>query len=263
MPDRSPRSTSPVYVILGATGGIGSALCRRLSRDAAQLVIGARDAAKLNALSNEIDAHPFPLDATDIASVEACIALAIERYGRLDGVANCVGSLLLKPAHLTSEAEWQATLTVNLGSAFATVRAAVRAMTETGGSIVLVSSVAARLGLANHEAIAAAKAGVGGLVLSAAASYAARGIRVNAVAPGMVRTPLTARLTQSEAALKASTAMHPLGRIGDPEDVASAIAWLLTPEQSWITGQILSVDGGFSTVQPRAATSRSRASMNG
>lgn len=252
----SHKHSSPIYVVLGATGGIGSTLCQRLACEGAQLVIGARDAAKLDALSQDTDAYPYPLDATDMASVEACIALAVECYGRIDGVANCVGSLLLKPAHLTSEAEWQATIAINLGSAFATVRASARAMMKTGGSIVLVSSVAARLGLANHEAIAAAKAGVGGLVLSAAASYAARGIRVNAVAPGMVRTPLTARLTQSEAALKASTAMHPLGRIGDPEDVASAIAWLLDPEQSWVTGQTLSIDGGLSTVQPRAAAGR-------
>ena len=92
-----------------------------------------------------------------------------------------------------------------------------------------MSSAAARLGLANHEAIAAAKAGVHGLVLSAAASYASRGIRVNAVAPGLVRTPLTARLTANEASLKASTALHALGRIGEPDDVASAIEWLLDP----------------------------------
>ena len=117
--------------------------------------------------------------------------------------------------------------------------------------MVLVSSVAARLGLTNHEAIAAAKAGVSGLVLAAAASYAARGIRVNAVAPGLVRTPLTARLTQNEATLKASVAMHPLGRIGEPADIASAIEWLLNPAQGWVTGQVLSVDGGMGAVRPR------------
>jgi NAD(P)-dependent dehydrogenase (short-subunit alcohol dehydrogenase family) len=120
-----------------------------------------------------------------------------------------------------------------------------------GGSVVLVSSAAARLGLANHEAIAAAKAGVIGLTLSAAATYAARGLRVNAVAPGLVRTPLTARITGSEAALKASTALHALGRIGEPEDVASAIAWLLDPAQSWVTGQVLGVDGGLATLRSR------------
>jgi NAD(P)-dependent dehydrogenase (short-subunit alcohol dehydrogenase family) len=87
--------------------------------------------------------------------------------------------------------------------------------------------------------------------LSAAASYAPRGIRVNGVASGMVRTQLTERLTSSEPALKASTAMHALGRIGEPSDIASAIAWLLDPKQSWVTGQVLSVDGGMSAVKPR------------
>jgi NAD(P)-dependent dehydrogenase (short-subunit alcohol dehydrogenase family) len=121
-----------------------------------------------------------------------------------------------------------------------------------GGSVVLVSSAAARLGLANHEAIAAAKAGVIGLTLSAAATYAPKGIRVNAVAPGLVRTPLTARVTGSEPALNASTSLHALGRIGEPDEVAGAIAWLLDPAQSWITGQVLGVDGGLATVRSRA-----------
>jgi 3-oxoacyl-[acyl-carrier protein] reductase len=124
-------------------------------------------------------------------------------------------------------------------------------MMQAGGSIVLSSSAAARVGLANHEAIAAAKAGVIGLMLSAAASYAPRGIRVNCVAPGLVRTPLTARTTANEASLAASTGMHALGRIGEPEDVAAAIAWLLDPAQGWVTGQVIGVDGGLATVRPR------------
>jgi NAD(P)-dependent dehydrogenase (short-subunit alcohol dehydrogenase family) len=182
--------------------------------------------------------------------VEAAAAKSVEAHGRLDGLANCVGSILLKPAHLTSEEEWDAVVSTNLRSAYAAVRAAARAMTA-GGSVVLVSSAAARLGLANHEAIAAAKAGVIGLALSAAATYAPKGIRVNAVAPGLVRTPMTARITGNDAALKASTAMHALGRVGEPEDVASAIAWLLDPAQSWVTGQVIGVDGGLATIRSR------------
>ncbi len=240
-----------VYVVLGATGGIGSALCRRLATSGARLTVAARDCQRTRALAAELGAQALPIDATCAAHVDRCFAEALEHHGRIDGVANCVGSLLLKPAHLTTDDEWAAVLAANLTSAFLTVRAAVRAMTRTGGSVVLLSSAAARLGLPNHDAIAAAKAGVQGLVRSASASYAGRGIRVNAVAPGLVRTPLTARLTADEASLKASTALHALGRIGEPEEVASALAWLLDPAQRWVTGQVLGVDGGLATVRSR------------
>jgi short-subunit dehydrogenase len=124
-------------------------------------------------------------------------------------------------------------------------------MATSGGSIVLVSSAAARIGLANHEAIAAAKAGVIGLTLSAAASYASKGIRINCVAPGLVRTPMTERLTSNEATLKASTAMHALGRIGEASDVAAAIEWFIRPEQNWVTGQVLGIDGGLGSLRSR------------
>jgi NAD(P)-dependent dehydrogenase (short-subunit alcohol dehydrogenase family) len=107
-------------------------------------------------------------------------------------------------------------------------------------------------GLANHEAIAAAKAGVIGLMLSAAASYAGINLRFNAVAPGLVQTPLTAQLTASETSRKFSEAMHALGRLGTPEDVARAIVFLLDPLNNWITGQVLAVDGGLSRVRPKA-----------
>ncbi len=237
-------------LILGASGGIGSALARRLASAGTRLVLAGRDPARLEAVAAETGGTTFVLDATKPAEVEAAAAKAVELHGRLDGLASCVGSILLKPAHLTSEEEWDSVVTTNLKSAYSAVRAAARAM-AAGGSVVLVSSAAARLGLANHEAIAAAKAGVIGLALSAAASYAPKGLRVNAVAPGLVRTAMTARITANEAALKASTAMHALGRVGEPEDVASAIAWLLDPAQSWVTGQVIGVDGGLATLRSR------------
>ena len=242
---------SPVYAVVGATGGIGAALCRRLAARGARLLLGAREEAKLAALAAATNAAPQILDATEPEQVNAFIAQAVATYGQLDGVVNCVGSLLLKPAHITTNDEWDFTLRQNLNSAFYLLRAATKAMQARGGSIVLLSSAAARTGLANHEAIAAAKAGVIGLTLSAAASYAARGIRVNCVAPGLVATPLTARITGNEASVKASAAMHALGRIGAPEDVASAIDWLLDSANSWVTGQVIGVDGGLATVRPR------------
>jgi NAD(P)-dependent dehydrogenase (short-subunit alcohol dehydrogenase family) len=245
-------SEPATFIVVGATGGIGSALCRRLAARGARLVVGGRDEQKLNVLAEEIGARPFVVDATRPDQIENCFAEAVKVNGRIDGVANCVGSLLLKPAHLTTDDEWAATLATNLTSAFLTVRAGARAMMQTGGSVVLVSSAVSQVGMANHEAIAAAKAGIVGLMLSAAASYAPRRIRVNCVAPGLVRTPLTARLTSNEASLKASTAMHALGRIGEPSDVAAAIEWLLDPAQSWVTAQVIGVDGGLARVRPRA-----------
>lgn len=243
--------STPTYLVFGATGGIGTSLCHRLASRGARLVIAARNGEKAQQLADELHASSYVLDATALDEVSACVEKAVEINGRLDGVANCVGSLLLKPAHSTTEAEWLSTLATNLTTAFAIVRSSAKAMMTIGGSIVLVSSAAARIGLANHEAVAAAKAGVIGLTLSAAATYASRGIRVNCVAPGLVRTPMTDRLTSNNVGLKSSTAMHALGRIGKPEDVAAAIEWLLSPEQTWVTGQVLGIDGGLGSVRSR------------
>ena len=247
--------TEPVHLILGATGGIGSALARLLHSRGARLLLAARNSVALDALGRELGARTVVIDATQPADIERAVETAAQAFGRIDGAANCVGSLLLKPAHLTRPEEFDDVVSVNLRSAFSLVRSATRAMMNNsapaGGSIVLVASAAARIGLANHEAIAAAKGGVMSLTLSAAASYAAKQVRVNCVAPGLVRTPLTARITGSAAAEQSSVAMHALGRLGEPEDVARAIAFLLDPENSWITGQTLGVDGGLGTLRSR------------
>jgi NAD(P)-dependent dehydrogenase (short-subunit alcohol dehydrogenase family) len=242
-----------VYVVLGATGGIGSALSRRLAASDARLLLAARDVGKLEELAASLGAERRAVDATRFEQVEACVARAVELFGRVDGVANCVGSVLLKPAHLTKEDEFNGTLALNLGSAFAAVRAGARAMMKAGGSIVLVSSAAARVGLVNHEAIAAAKGGVSGLVLAAAATYARYNIRVNAVAPGLVRTAATESITRNEVSERVSIAMHAAGRLGTPRDVASVMAWLLNPRNDWVTGQVLGIDGGLSTVRTRVS----------
>lgn len=247
----SNQGERPVHVILGATGGLGAALSRRLAADGARLLLAGRGEETLAALGAEVDCPTRTFDATDPEQVAQCLDQAIEEFGRLDGVANCVGSLLLKPAHLTTDQEYQDTLAINLGSAFATVRGASRTMRGSGGSVVLISSAAARVGLANHEAIAAAKAGIIGLTLSAAATYASAGLRFNAVAPGLVRSKMTQRIFDNEAAAETSQAMHPLGRLGEPEQIASAVAWLLDPAQDWVTGQVLGVDGGLASVRSR------------
>ena len=239
-------------LVIGAAGGIGSALVRRVVASGGKVFLAGRDATRLETLATELGMPWGTVEATDPDAIDALADRATSELGGLDGLANCAGSILLKPAHLTSAADWQATIATNLTSAFGCVRAAGRLMKGEGGSVVLVSSAAARVGLANHEAIAAAKAGIIGLVLSAAATYAKQKVRFNAVAPGLVRTPLSKGLLSSELAEKASVGMHPLGRLGEPDEVAAAIQWFLDPAQGWITGQVLGIDGGLADLRGRA-----------
>jgi len=239
-------------LIVGGSGAIGRAVARLVVAAGGRVFLAARDPVRLADAAAESAAPHAVVDAADPDAVDACADVAAATLGGLDGIVNTAGSLLLKPAHLTTTAEWQATLAANLSTAFGCVRAAGRLLRADGGAVVLVSSAAARVGIANHEAIAAAKAGVIGLVLSAAATYARQNIRVNAVAPGLVRTPLTAGLIASGPAEKASIALHPLGRLGEPDDVARAIVFLLDPAQGWITGQVLGVDGGLADLKARS-----------
>lgn len=243
---------SPVYLVLGATGGIGTELCRRLAgQSGARLVLGGRSRQKLDSLAGELDAETraVELDATDSGAVDGAFETAVSEFGRLDGAVNCVGAFLLKPVHMTSDEEFNEQVSLNLNTAFATVKAAANHMRD-GGSVVLMSSVAGRVGLENHEAVAASKAGVTGLAMSAAATYVDRGLRFNVVSPGLVETPMTANVTRSDASREASRQLHPQGRLGEPSDVAAMISWLLDPEMTWVTGQDFGVDGGLSTLRP-------------
>jgi NAD(P)-dependent dehydrogenase (short-subunit alcohol dehydrogenase family) len=217
-----------IIAILGAYGSIGSALAHRLVENGYQVALGGRDEESLQQLGEETGGLAISVDGRDFGQVESFITQAADA-GTLTGVVNCAGSVLLKPAHLTTFAEYEETIAKNLTTAFAIVRAAGKAMRKHGGSIVLMSSAAADIGLANHEAIGAAKAGVAGRVRAAAATYAGRRIRVNAVAPGLVESGATRRIVDNERALEASIRLHPLGRIGQPKEIANLIAWLLGP----------------------------------
>jgi NAD(P)-dependent dehydrogenase (short-subunit alcohol dehydrogenase family) len=250
----SSETPAPLVIIAGLSGGIGSALARRLHASGWQVAGFARSEEKLAALAVELPGLlTTTADATDGAAVEAAISALSQRAAATPAAyVHCVGSILLKSAHLTSLDEWHRTLNLNLHSAFYGLRAVVGPMqTQGAGSIVLLSSVAAGTGLPSHEAIAAAKSGIEGLVRAAAASYASRGVRVNAVAPGLVDTPLAVNLLGNPAARAFSEKLHPLGRVGTASEIAAAIAYLVSPEATWVTGQVLAVDGGLSTVRPR------------
>ncbi len=225
---------------------MGSATARRLAEKGFRCVVAGLNRERGTALADEIAGAFVECDVTDPDAVHAALEAAAQE-GRLVGVANFAGSILLKPAHLTSPEEFGEVLAVNLTSAFLVVRAAAPALRSAGGGAVLpISSAAARAGLPNHEAIAAAKGGVSALARSAAATYAPWGVRVNALAPGLVETPMSEQITGSEKGRERSLAMHALERLGRPADVAAAAAWLLDPDEaSWVTGQTVSVDGGL------------------
>ncbi len=240
----------PNFAITGATGSVGAALARRLAAAGHGVLLLGRDEAGLAALAAELAQPHQALDVGSALALKSAFEGAAERWGGLAGVAHCVGSVLLKPAHLTSDEEFRATLETNLFSAFAVAKAAALALKE-GGSVVLFSSAAAEIGIMNHEAVAAAKAGIEGLVRSAAASYAARNLRFNCLRPGLVKSKMTRRLWENPAAAAASVEMHALGRLGEPEQIAAAAAFLLDPANDWITGQCLGVDGGLGRILPK------------
>lgn len=236
-------------VIVGATGGVGRALCARLAKAGHSLVVGSRREAETRTLAEELGAIGHQVDARVPDDVEALFTRARNELGRVDAAVNLAGSILLKPAHLTSDSDWAETLATNLTTSFNVLRQAVKSFDKEGGSVVMVSTAAASHGLANHEAVAASKAGVEGLARAAAATYGSRGIRVNVVAPGLTRTPLSERITSNEAAMKASLSMHALGRIVEADDVAAVIELLVVNPS--MTGSVIAVDAGLANVRSR------------
>jgi NAD(P)-dependent dehydrogenase (short-subunit alcohol dehydrogenase family) len=243
------NDTNKTFLILGGAGAIGSCVARRLAAAGHHVVLGGRTEGPLKELADDIGGTAVQLDARDFDQVAAAVDRAKE-LGTFSGAMNAVGSIELRPASATSRETFDAVIETNLTTAFALVRSAGAALARgDGGSLVLMSSAAGSVGLPNHEAIAAAKGGVEGLTRAAAASLAGRGVRVNALAPGLVDTPLAERITSNDRALAASVSMHPLGRIGTADEVASLATWLLTDEGSWVTGAILPMDGGMAQVR--------------
>ncbi len=233
------------FLIIAASSIIGESTCDLLKRQNHNLYKTSRSEAKI--------IPDMILDASDFEAVDQAFLNAKQKFGQIDGVVNFSGSLLLRSAHLTSKDQYQEVINSSLTTSFAVTRAAGRHM-NNGGSVVFISSAAASIGLVNHEAISAAKAGVIGLALSASATYAEKNLRFNVVAPGLVATSLTKNITANQQSLEYSTSMHSLGRIGKPEDIARAVVFLLDPKNDWITGQVLNVDGGLSSSKTRIRT---------
>lgn len=236
------------YLLISATSSIGTEVAKRLHQKGHELFLTSRSEEKIAPLL-ELTHAPYAI--IDPANFDGVLKVAQEakaKMGGLDGAVNFSGSLLLKGAHSTTFEEYQKTIEASLTSAFALVRAACTVM-DQGGSIVLLSSAASLEGLPFHEAIAAAKGGINALTLSSAATYAAKKIRVNAVAPGLTRTSMTEHLFKNSESLHISEKMHPIGRLGEPKDIAAAVEFFLDPQNDWVTGQILAIDGGLSRIK--------------
>ncbi len=244
---------SKLAMITGASGGLARAVAETLARDGWQLVLVTRDSGRLVAHPAQQQACWIEADVSTAEGAASAFARCGESTGHPpDALVNCAGSVLLAPLHRTSARQYHECIRANMDTSFYCLQAfvAARLRAKQGGSAVLVSSVAARIGVPNHEAIAASKAAVEGLVRAAAATYARQRIRVNAVAPGLMRTPATEALFAAPDATRQLEVQYPLGRHGQVSDVARAVGWLLSDAAAWITGQSLAVDGGFTAVRP-------------
>lgn len=242
-------------LITGGSGGIARALAATLRAQGWRVARAGRTLDRLDPAEGDvlIEANI----ATEVGAAKA-VAEATAAFGAVPGaVVNAAGAIVLASITRTSEAQYRDCLAANLDTAFFTAKAYVAALQQAqkeGGSgagrLLMFSSVAAGIGVGNHAAIAMAKGAIEALVRSLAADHSSMGLRVNAIAPGLMATPLTAKLVANEASKKAISAQYPLGRHGEAEDAAALAAFLLGPGGDWINGQVIALDGGFTAVRP-------------
>ncbi len=238
------------HIIIG-TSGIGGALARQLRAKGHEPFLIGRNRERVAAQASELACGFAIADVTDAAALTEAIGKA---GGAIDGLAYCVGSIRLKPLARLEDAEIMSDFELNALGAFHSVKAALpalKASAQTNASIVLFSTVAVQQGFPSHVSVAMAKGAVEGLTRSLAAELAPK-IRVNAIAPSLTKTPLAEGLTRNEHSAQAIAAMHPLQRLGEAEDVAALAKFLLSAESGWITGQVMGIDGGRSTLRVRS-----------
>lgn len=245
-------------IVTGAGGGIGREACSVLAAAGANIVVtdiaGDRGRETTEAITRQgSKACFFAADLSSEKDIAALVDYAVRTFGRLDGAYNNAGvEQCALPLHELSLEQWERAIRIDLTSVFLCIKHQVRAMLETGGgAIVNTASSLGQVAIANASEYIAAKHGVVGLTRAAAAEYGSRGIRVNAVLPGIVLTPMISRLVadpQFSAFFEKVRERHPIGRFAQPGEIGEAVAWLLSDAASFVNGANLAVDGGYLAV---------------
>jgi NAD(P)-dependent dehydrogenase (short-subunit alcohol dehydrogenase family) len=243
------RMHGKTALITGGGSGIGAATARRLAAEGAKVAVLDLNGVGAKAVAAETGGLGFDCDVTSDEQVNRAIAEVAASIGPIHVLFNNAGTAVRSPVHEHSEIDWDRIVAVNLKGAFLCSKHAIAHFAPEGGSIIHASSVTGITGVRSRAAYSAAKGALVALARNMALDYAARRIRVNCVCPGFVRTPLIGPLLADPERTAHLVAMHPLGRLGEPEDVANAVLFLASEESSWMTGQCLIVDGGFSAGQ--------------
>ncbi len=257
MPDRrrEPLLQGKVAVITGGASGIGKACAFAMSREGAKVAIfdsqaeAGQSTADALADTGEKGAF-FRADVSDEGSVREAVSQTMAQFGRIDILHNNAGIAIRHPVTEEDEQMWDICMKVNVKSVFLCSRQIIPHMLERGGSIINTSSVTGITGVRNRAVYSATKGALVALTKNMALDYAKSGIRVNCVCPGFTRTPMAKALLSDPDKEQRLIAMHPLGRLGEPDDVANAVVFLASDLASWITGHALAVDGGFSVGRP-------------
>jgi NAD(P)-dependent dehydrogenase (short-subunit alcohol dehydrogenase family) len=242
-----------VTLIYGGNGGIGAAIARLVSAEGGKVHLVGRDEARLAAIADETGGAWTAGDAGDPALFpRATEAAAAAGGGAIKALIYAIGTINLKPAHRLGDADIERDFALNAHGALRAVQAALPALKQAEGtaSILLFSTVAVAQGFTAHASIAMAKGAVEGLTLALAAELAPR-IRVNCIAPSLTRTPLAKGLTDNPAMAEAIAGLHPMQRLGEPDDIAPLAALMASDRAGWITGQIIGVDGGRSSLRTK------------
>ncbi len=229
------------YLIIGATGSIGSSLALQLKNSGNDVHLVGRDENRLKDLSEKLKCTFTVADVLENKFIEKIK----NDISQIQGIAYCVGSIDLKPLRMVTEQDFDKCMKLNLYSAVEVIKGFQENLKQNKGSIVLFSTVAAQRGFSNHAIIASAKAAVEGLTVTLAAEFAPN-IRVNCIAPSLSKSKIAEPMLKNTAIAEGIAKAHPLKRLGEGKDSAALAKFLITEESSWVTGQIIGVDGGRS-----------------